>query len=375
MRIERAELFEFPLRLREPFETHAGVMQNRPVLLVALHADGQVGWGECTALEAPSYSPETTETAWHILTRWLLPGVVGRAELRSGGRAFGCAQEVLASVRWLRGHPMAKAAVETAAWDLEAKLAGVPLCEAVGGMRRAVPAGVSIGLQPSADALVQRIDAFLADGYRRVKVKITPESDVVMLREVRARFPDLAVTADANSAYSLDDLSHLRELDELGLAMIEQPLACDDLLGHARLQAELQTPLCLDESIGSARDAHLALELGACRIVNVKPGRVGGLTEARAIHDLCRERGVPVWCGGMLESGIGRAHAVALATLPGFTTPSDLSASRRYWERDLVDPEWTLEDGALAPLAAAGIGVEPDRSRIEALAVRRENFG
>ena len=368
MQIERAELFLVPLALREPFESSAGTVQKRVIFLVALHGDGKTGWGECVAGETPHYSPETTETAWHVLTRFLLPAVVGRAHV--GGAA--AVQTNWASVR---GHPMAEAAVEMAAWDLQAKRDGVPLYAAIGGTRRAVPVGVSIGLQRDDDALLQHIGSFLEEGYRRVKIKIKPGRDVSMLRRVRDQFPNALLMVDANSAYTLADLPHLRELDDLGLMMIEEPLAPGDLHGHARLQAALSTPLCLDESIGSVADAEQALALGSCRVINIKPGRVGGLGEARSIHDLCQGLGVPMWCGGMLESGVGRAHNVALATLPGFTLPGDISASRRYWERDLVDPEWEMVDGALTPLESPGIGVEPDLARIESLAVRRTVIG
>ena len=368
MRIERAELFLVPLRLREPFETGRGATRDRAILLVALHGEDQVGWGECVAGETPSYTAETTETACHVLVRWILPAVV-RRELTGGASA------VPPAVAWIRGHAMAKAAVEMAMWDLQAKLADVPLCDAIGGRRRSVPVGVSIGLQQDDDALLRRVDAFLAEGYGRIKLKIKPGRDVEMVARVRERFPDVPLMVDANASYTLADLPRLAELDSLGLTMIEQPLAHDDLYDHARLQASLRTPVCLDESIGSAGDARLALELESCRVVNVKPGRVGGFAEARAIHDLCREWHVPVWCGGMLESGIGRAHVVALATLPGFTLPGDISASNRYWERDLVQPEWKLVAGSLTPLDEPGIGVKPDRGLIETLTVRREVVG
>ena len=364
MQIERAEVFLVPLRLREPFESSAATVRDRIIILVALHGDGKTGWGECVAGETPYYSPETTETAWYVLTRFLLPAAVGKAH--AGGA--GVVRSVWAQVR---GHPMAKAAVEMAAWDLQAKCDNVPLCVAIGGARRAVPVGVSIGLQQDDDILLERIESSLEDGYLRVKIKIRPGRDVDMMRSVRDRFPAVSLMVDANSAYTLADLARLRELDDLGLAMIEEPLAPGDFRGHAELQTALRTPLCLDESIGSAIDAERALELDSCRVINVKPGRVGGVVEARSIHDLCVGSGVPMWCGGMLESGVGRAHNVALATLPGFTLPGDISASRRYWEQDLIDPEWEVADGTLTPLEAPGIGVEPDLARIEKLSVRR----
>ena len=363
MQIERAEVFLVPLRLHEPFESSAATVQDRTIVLVALHGDGQTGWGECVAGETPYYSPETTETAWHVLTRFLLPAVVGGAHV-----GVGVLRNAWAAVR---GHPMAKAAVEMAAWDLQAKRDNVPLCVAIGGALRAVPVGVSIGLQHDDYALLEHVESFLEEGYLRVKIKISPGRDVDMMRGVRDRFPTASLMVDANSAYTMADLERLRELDDLGLTMIEEPLAPGDFGGHAELQAALRTPLCLDESIGSAVDAERALEMGSCRVINVKPGRVGGFDEARSIHDLCLASGVAMWCGGMLESGVGRAHNVALSTLPGFTLPGDISPSRRYWERDLIDPEWEMADGALTPLASPGIGVEPDRARIENLSVRR----
>ena len=367
MRIDRAELRIVPLRLREPFEISSGSRQDRHILLLTLSGEGETGWGECVAAEDPSYSYETTETAWHVLTDFLLPAVVGREAEGPG--------DVLNPVAWVRGHPMARAAVEMAAWDLHARLRGVGLAEALGGERRAVEVGVSVGLQPTDDALLFKVDGYLAEGYRRIKIKIKPGRDVEMLRQVRRRFPDVPLMADANSAYTLAAAERLAAMDALDLMMIEQPLGWDDLRDHAELQARLRTPVCLDESVRSPGDARLALELDACRIVNVKPGRVGGLGPARAVHDVCAERGVPVWCGGMLESGVGRAHNVALATLAGFTLPGDISASRRYWERDLVEPEFELRDGTLPVPDGPGIGVRPVVDRIDALTVRRAVLG
>jgi O-succinylbenzoate synthase len=364
--IGRAVLRLVPLRLRERFEISSGARQDRIIMLLALHADGHVGWGECVAAEDPSYSYETTETAWHVLTEFILPAVVGR-EVSSPG-------DVLAPAAWVRGHGMAKAAVEMAAWDLEAKRAGVSLAAALGGERRPVQVGVSVGIQPTDQALLEEVERFVEEGYRRIKIKIKPGRDVEMLRAVRERFTEVPLMADANSAYTLPDADRLAALDELDLMMIEQPLAYDDLRDHARLQQRLRTPVCLDESVKTPGDAALALELGACRIINVKPGRVGGFAGSRAIHDLCLKNRVPVWCGGMLESGVGRAHNVALATLPGFTLPGDISASARYWEQDLVNPEFVLQDGTLTLPDGPGIGVVPDLERIEARTVKSARF-
>ncbi len=366
MKIDRVEIREIRMRLREPFEVSSGVWYDRRVLIVALHSDGITAWGECVASETPTYSYETTDTAWSILTDLILP--------RVAGAVMGSSADLLPAFEGIRGHPMARAAVEMAVWDLEAKGSGVSLASLVGGARDSVPVGVSIGLQPTDEELHGKVADYLEEGYERIKVKIKPGRDVAMLSGLRDRFPDTPLMADANSAYSLEDFPRLKELDALDLTMIEQPLAHDDYLDHARLQSEMATPICLDESIRSVRDAALALEIGACRIINIKPGRVGGLSSAKAIHDLCVEQDVPVWCGGMLESGIGRAHNVALAALPGFTLPGDISASRRYWTEDTVTPEFTLDGGTISVPSGLGIGVEVKEDLLAALTVRKARF-
>jgi O-succinylbenzoate synthase len=367
MRIERAILREIPMRLREFFEISSGGSQDRRVVLLTLLGDGLEGWSECVAAADPSYAYETADTAWHVLTDFILPAVVGREV--SGP------EDVLSPVRWVRGHRMAKAAVEMACWDLFARADGVSLSAKLGGVRASVPVGVSVGLKPTDEALHDQVAGFLDDGYARIKIKIKPGRDVEMLAGLRERFPDVPLMADANSAYTLADAARLKALDPLGLMMIEQPLSHDDFLHHARLQAQIDTPICLDESIKSEGDLELALELGSCRIVNIKPGRVGGLAVSRRLHDTMRARDLPVWCGGMLESGVGRAHNVALASLPGFTLPGDISASRRYWARDIVSPEFEVEAGEMAVPTGPGIGVEVDVERIEALTLRRARFG
>ncbi|MGD8322365.1 MAG: o-succinylbenzoate synthase [Gemmatimonadota bacterium] len=367
MKIERAELREIPLRLKEFFEISSGGKQDRRILLLTLQGEGLVGWGECVVGEDPSYSYETTETAWHILTEFILPRIVGR-------EAEG-PEDVLTPVSWIRGHHMAKASVEMAAWDLAARMDGVSLSTKLGGVREAVPVGVSVGLQKSDALLHEKVAGYIEEGYARVKIKIKPGRDVEMLAGLRERFPEVLLMADANSAYTLADAPRLQALDALDLMMIEQPLFYDDFLEHARLQERLETPICLDESIESVGDLELALELGSCRIVNIKPGRVGGHTSSRGIHDLMRSRGMPVWCGGMLESGVGRAHNVALASLEGFTLPGDISASKRYWERDIVSPEFEVADGSMNVPTGPGLGVEVDEDRIEHLTVRRAAFG
>ncbi len=315
----------------------------------------------------PSYAYETTDTAWHVLTDFILPEVVGRTVERP--------EEALGPVSWIRGHGMAKAAVEMAAWDMAARADGVSLSKKLGGTRDAVAVGVSVGLKPTDEALHEQVEGFLQDGYARIKIKIKPGRDVEMLAGLRQRHPDVPFMADANSAYTLDDVDRLKMLDALDLMMIEQPLRYDDFLHHARLQEHLETPVCLDESIKTVGDAELALHLGSCRIINIKPGRVGGLAESRRIHDMMREAGLAVWCGGMLESGVGRAHNVALASLPGFTLPGDISASSRYWERDIVSPEFEVADGQMAVPTGPGIGVEVDVERIDALTTRSAIFG
>lgn len=366
MKIERVELRELSLPLRDRFEISSGWRHDRRIMLLSVYGDGHVGWGECVAAEDPSYSYETTDTAWHVLESMIIPAVLG-SEPDS-------AAHVLDPVAWIRGHRMAKAAMEMATWDLEAKIEGVPLRRLLGGTRDEVPVGVSIGLQATDDALFKKIEGHLERGYRKIKVKIKPGRDLEMLTAVRRRFGDIPLMADANSAYSLRDLRHLVEFDDLGLIMIEQPLAHDDYLDHAELQARLATPVCLDESIRSVDDVRLALKLASCRIVNIKPGRVGGLASSMKIHDLCQDAGVEVWCGGMLESGVGRAHNLALATLPGFTIPGDISESRRYWERDIVEPEFEMSDGIMRAPEGAGIAVSLDLERIEALVNRKEVF-
>lgn len=366
MKIERATLREIPLRLKEYFEISSGGSQDRRIVLLTLEGEGLEGWSECVAGDDPSYSYETTETAWHILSDFILPNVVGRD--------IAGPEDVFASIPWIRGHGMAKAAVEMAVWDMAARADGVSLSAKLGGTRSAVPVGVSVGIKPNDEALHEQVAGFIADGYARVKIKIKPGRDVEMLAGLREAFPDTLFMADANSAYTLADADRLRELDALDLMMIEQPLRYDDFLEHARLQAMIETPVCLDESIKSVGDTELALHLGSCRIINIKPGRVGGLGTSRRIHDMMRSAGLAVWCGGMLESGVGRAHNVALASLPGFTLPGDISASRRYWERDIVSPEFEVADGEMQVPTGPGIGVEVDVERIEALTTRKSTF-
>ncbi len=372
LRIERIVLREVRLPLKEPFRISSGVQQERRIVLVeVVDGDGVSGWGECTAGERPNYGPETADTAWLAMREWVAPRVLGRS--------FGDPHEIHPALEEnFRGHHMAKGAIETAAWELAARLQGVPLARLLGGTRETIEVGISLGIQASPEALVEKAGAALARGYRKVKIKIAPGLDLPYLRAAReALGPAAPLMADANNAYTLADADALAALDELKLLMIEQPLAWDDLRRHAELQRRLATPICLDESITSVDRAEDMIALGSGRIVNVKIGRVGGHAQAIAVHDLCAAHGVPVWCGGMLESGVGRAHNVAIASLPNFTLPGDVSPSERYWERDIVRPEWTMdgEGRTRVPLDRPGMGVEVDMDRVDDLTVRSETLG
>lgn len=367
-KLERIVLREIRLRLKEPFRISSGLTTERRILLVEVtNHTGTVGWGECVAGEEPFFSSETVDTAWFAIEHFVAPRVLGPSF--DHPRLISPALD-----QAFRGHPMAKAAVEMACWELAATEAGCSLSEALGGERTEVEVGISIGIQASPEALVERARRAFSEGYRKIKIKIAPGEDVEFLRAVRLGLgPEAPLMADANSAYELKDAEHLAQLDELGLMMIEQPLDREDLLRHAALQRKIKTPICLDESITGPDRAEDMLALGAGKIVNIKPGRVGGFARSLAIHKLCRNAGIPVWCGGMLESGIGRAHNVALASLEGFTKPGDLSPSQRYWERDVVDPEWTMsrEGRVTVPRDQPGMGVRVDLERIERLTVRR----
>ena len=363
MKIRGVELREIQLSLREHFEISSGGWSERRILLLRMETEEGEAWSECVAGEAPTYSYETPETAWHILTDFLLPPVLG-AEVEEPA-------DILRPSAWVRGHPMARAAVEMGAWGLKALEEGVSLSTLLGGNREAVPAGVSVGLQKTDDELLKKVEEHLASGYRKIKLKIKPGRDVEMVRAVRDRFPEAPLMVDANSAYTLDDASRLQELDDLNLMMVEQPLDSEDLRQHALLQARMTTPICLDESIRSAEDTRLALQLGSGGIINIKPGRVGGFTSSTEIHDICAEAGIPVWCGGMLESGVGRAYNVALASLPNFLLPGDISESRRYWEEDVVEPEFVMADGLMPVPSGGGMGVEVRRDRVGSLTTRR----
>ncbi|MFN2399388.1 MAG: o-succinylbenzoate synthase [Gemmatimonadaceae bacterium] len=369
--VQRIVLREIRLPLKEPFRISSGVMSDRRIALLELSDEsGASAWSECVADSLPNYTSETIDTCWLAIEQWVAPRVLGRQ--------FESARDAHAVLdQDFRGHNMAKAAVEMGLWGLEATCRGLPLARLIGGVRNEIEVGISLGIQVSPDALVGRARSALADGYRKVKIKICPGKDVDYIAAVRAALGDDApLMADANNAYTLGDSDQLARLDEFGLMMIEQPLAWDDLVRHAELQRRLQTPLCLDESITSIDRARDMVALGAGRVVNVKPGRVGGFTQAIAIHDFCEASGVPVWCGGMLESGVGRAYNVALASLSNFSKPGDTSPSARYWHQDVVSPEWRMNGGGkmVVPLDRPGIGVEVDLDRVEHLTVRRADL-
>jgi O-succinylbenzoate synthase len=369
--VARIEMREIALPLREPFRISSGVVSERRILLVHLRdADGHEAWGECVAGEAPNYSPETVDTCRHAIRTWL-------ASLLLDVPLDAPAAAAARLDRHVRGHRMAKAALEMPVWALHAVRGGQSLAQALGGVRAAIEVGISLGIQADPAALAAKVTAARSTGYRRIKLKIAPGADLEFVRAAReAVGPDMALSVDANAAYDLRDAAHLARLDPFRLVMIEQPLEPEDLRRHAELQRQLATPLCLDESITSAARADDAIALGSGRIVNIKPGRVGGLASALAVHDRCAAAGLPVWCGGMLESGIGRSYNVALASLPNFRLPGDLSPSARYWERDIVQPEWTMSaDGMVTvPIDRPGIGVTADVDRIDNLTRWREEF-
>jgi len=367
MKIEAITLREIQMPLVHFFETSFGRVYSRRILLITAHCEGIHGWAECVAAEDPFYSSEWIESAWPTITHHLAPALIGRT-LAQGREAASLLGKV-------RGHRMAKAGLENALWDAEAQEKKQPLWKLLGGTRREIPCGVSIGIQDSPEQLLEKIQIELAAGYRRIKIKVKPGWDVNILEKIRARWSDITLSVDANSAYTLDEFEHLRKFDLFNLLMIEQPLWNDDIYYHARLQKELRTAICLDESIEQARDAACAVETGACRIINIKVGRVGGFTEAKKVHDVCEKNNVPVWCGGMLESGVGRAHNIALSTLENFRLPGDVSASKRYWKEDIIDPEVEVSrEGTIAIRDEAGTGYRVREDLIEKLTVKKETI-
>jgi O-succinylbenzoate synthase len=365
MRIDAILLREIRLPLVKPFQTSFGTTTERRILLVELRAEGLIGWGECVAGEHPFFSDETVDTAWMVIQSELAP-VLASADPEHGGKCPSIFRQV-------RGHRMAKAALENAVWDLEAQMRGIPLASLLGGTRETIDCGVSIGIQPSLEQQLAEVEKELAAGYQRIKLKCKPGWDVKVFEAVRERWPDIQLSCDANSAYRLNDSDHIVGFDEFNLLMIEQPLWADDFYFHSMLQKRLETPICLDESIRNRRDALAAIDMESCRIINIKCGRVGGFSEAIAVHNAAQERGVPVWCGGMLETGIGRAHNIALSSLENFSLPGDVSASRRYWKEDIIEPEVTVSSkGEIRVPDSPGRGFAVREDLIETLTVRKE---
>jgi o-succinylbenzoate synthase len=366
IKVDRIVLRQIRMPLVHFFETSFGRTYERDIVLVEVSADGVSGWGEVTAGENPFYNEEWTGSVWPLLVEYIAPRIL-EENLSSPADAGPRTEHI-------RGHYMARGGMETAIWDLQSRLNNEPLWKTIGGSaRREIACGVSIGIQNTVDELLDKIESELAAGYQRIKMKIKPGWDIEIVRQVRQRFPGIKLMADANSAYTLKDLEHLKKLDEFYLMMIEQPLAHDDIIDHAALQRSLETPICLDECIRSAHHAEQAIRLKACRIINIKLGRVGGFAEAKRLHDVCEGNGIPVWCGGMLESGIGRAHNIALSTLPNFVLPGDVSASKRYWKRDVTTPPVEVTSrGTIELTDAPGLGYDVDKEYLESLVVRRE---
>src|SRR5580704_8533837 len=367
MKIEAITLREIQMPLVHFFETSFSRLYSRRILLVTVHSEGVEGWGESVVGEDPFYSSEWIDGAWPTLTEYLIPALLGQ-RIDSG-------RDCAALYSKVRAHRMAKAALENALWDAEATQKKMPLWRLLGGTRREIPCGVSIGIQDSIEQLLEKIEIELAAGYRRIKIKVKPSWDVNVLERIRSRWADITLSCDANSAYTLDQVEHLRKFDQFNLLMIEQPLWDDDIYNHSRLQPQLRTAICLDESIHNARDAAQAVEIGACRIVNIKVGRVGGFSEARRVHDVCAAHKIPVWCGGMLETGVGRAHNIALSTLENFRLPGDVSASKRYWKEDIIEPEVEVSaQGMIAISDQPGTGYRVREDLIEKLTIRKESL-
>ncbi|MBT2640385.1 o-succinylbenzoate synthase [Bacillus sp. ISL-39] len=366
MDIKAVHLSIIKLPLKHPFTTHLGSVTEREAIIVAVEdRNGYIGYGEGVAFSSPWYTEETVQTSYHMLKDYLIPLLKNKG-ISHPDQAF----DLFSSVR--RNH-MSKAGLETALWDLQAKKEGVPLSALIGGTTEAIPAGVVVG-NPSLTEALKQIEGYLKQGFKRVKVKISPEDDFHFISKIRKQYPNLPLMADANSAYSLKDVDRLKALDEFGLLMIEQPLGFDDIVNHATLQKQIDTPICLDESIVTFDDARKAIELGSCKIINIKIGRVGGLGEAKRIHDYCHSKGIPVWAGGMIEFGISRAQNIALASLPGFTIPGDISGSDRYWEQDIIMPEIKVENGMIKVPDSPGIGFELNRKRMKEVIVFEERF-
>ncbi|MFE8694765.1 o-succinylbenzoate synthase [Cytobacillus sp. FJAT-53684] len=358
MKIREITLRHLKMRMKSPFSTSFGTMQNKDFLLLEAKSDsGMIGWGESVAFDTPWYTEETVKTNWHMLEDFIIPAVINK-ELDHPDQV----STILAAIR---KNNMAKSTIEGAVWDLYAKEKDISLAAALGGSKKKIEVGISIGIQNTIDELIRLIDGYIEEGYKRMKVKIKPGWDIDVIREIRRHFPNVPLMVDANSAYSLKDIDLFKSLDEFDLMMIEQPFAANDFIDHAQLQKQISTSICLDESIHSYEDARIAIELQACEIINIKSGRVGGLTEAKRIHNLCEENKIPVWCGGMLEAGIGRAHNIALTSLSNFTMPGDTAGSSHYWEKDIIHPEVVVEGGFIKVPTGSGIGFAPDTEAIK----------
>lgn len=355
------------MELVSPFTTSMGTEYDEEHIIVRVDAEGITGWGECVAEGTPFYSYETVTTAWHILQDFLIPSILGKDLINI--------DEAVQLYSKVRGHRMAKAGLEAALWDVFAKSKNISLSKMMGGTREKIDVGVSIGIQSSEEELIKKIEGYLAEGYKRIKIKIAPGSDIQFVKAVRKEFPEILFQVDANSAYELKHIDLFKQMDEYNLLLIEQPLGYDDIYQHSKLQKQLKTPICLDESIHSLDDTQAAIELDSCRVINIKPGRVGGFTESKLIHDYCETKNIPVWCGGMLESGIGRAGNVALASLPNFTLPGDISASKRYYKEDIIEPEFVVNpDGTMDVPTNPGIGVEVNMKMLDKITVRKKEF-
>ena len=365
MKIDKVEIRHIKMKLASLFESANNIENYEEHIIIKVDSENIIGWGECVAQSTPSYTYETVETAWHILTEFIIPKILNKN--------FNSLNELISTWKWIRGHNMSKAGVEAALYDLFSKKENVSLSKFLGGNKNKIEAGVSIGLQTSNEELIKKINEYLGEGYKRIKIKIKPGKDINLVSLIRKEFPNVQLQVDANSSYQLNDINIFRELDNFNLLMIEQPLAYDDIYQHSKLQKQIQTPICLDESISSLNDTITAAELGACKIINIKPGRVGGFTEAKKIHDYCLEKNIPIWHGGMLESGIGRAGNIALASLPGFILPADISASKRYFEEDIIEQPFAIsKDGTIEVPDKPGIGVDVNLKTLEKVTVKKK---
>jgi o-succinylbenzoate synthase len=367
MKLIKLEIFQLEMRMKTPFSTSFGTVQNKPLYFVkATDESGIVGWGEGVAFEAPSYTEETQKTSLHIIEEFLVPRLLHQPLKHPN--------EVNQLFAPIRRNQMAKASIEMAVWDIYAQIQKTSLAQVIGGTRSQIDVGISLGIEPTIEKQLEKVAYFVKQGYKRVKIKIKPGWDVEVVKAIRTAYPNLPLMVDANSAYTLNDMNHLKQLDPYNLLMIEQPLAHDDLIDHATLQQHIQTPICLDESICSYEDARKAIQIEACKVINLKIARVGGISESIKIHDLCVERGIDLWCGGMLEAGIGRAHCVAITSLPGFNLPGDTAASSKYWEKDIISPEVEVNEGLIDVPNLVGIGYKVEEETIKEQSLKYDKY-